>query len=503
MKKILSVFAMMAMLFAACTPEDQPGTNNGGNENEGGNNNGGENTEKPEAAPELKLTSVGELEFTAEGGEGQISYVLKNPVEGVEIAATCEADWVEIVRAGESRTIFNVAPYESTESPRSTKVVVSYDKLSVEVAVTQSPVVEEEPVVPGPEDPNAPDVTAAMTYYTAEYYGNAESEGYCYYVVISDTEVSYNEQGQMLVADGANYYILDLYSSVAVGDGEKILPNGEYTFDASSTGAPGTMSQYYSTYVTVPAGSQNVVQLSYTAGTVTVSDNKIEALITLEDGKVHKVVYEGSLNFGGGGNTGESVSTLTGDVELSHDECLIIAYNWGDYYEVGLDNYTFEVYTNAETGVGDYFIFETLTSADTFVGNYTFLTDATEVLDNLVMPASMDEDYNLLGSWYLSLGWNEEYEGPAIDGVTVAPLFDGEMVFECDEEAGTCTILLDGYDDAGNNVVASLSGMYMLEDNSEEAAYVKKNRASSKSNGLKNIKSLKTPSKSNTFVMAR
>jgi hypothetical protein len=78
------------------------------------------------------------------------------------------------------------------------------------------------------------------------------------------------------------------------------------------------------------------------------------------------------------------------------------------------------------------------------------------------------------------------------------------MVFECDEEAGTCTILLDGYDDAGNNVVASLCGMYMLEDYSEEeAAYVKKNRASSKSNGLKNIKSLKTPSKSNTFVMAR
>lgn len=497
MKKILSVFAMMAMLFAACTPEDQPGTNNGGNENEGGNNNGGENTEKPEAAPELKLTTAATLDFTAEGGDGSISYVISNPVEGVTVSAACEADWVTGLKAGETRATFTVAPYESTEAPRSTKIVLTYDKApAVEVNVTQQPAAAE-------VKPDAPDVEFAATYLFGEYAGNYYgTEGYNYYIVLTDMLFDLTEQGMAFYPD-SHAYILDIYSEVAVGDGENIIPNGTYELDMTSAGGPGTIAKEFSSYVAV---DEKLNQFGFTSATLTVTDNKLE-LVAVVDGKTHKVTYEGSLLLTmpgqGGGNTGESVSTLTGDVELSHDECLIIAYNWGDYYEVGLDNYTFEVYTNAETGVGDYFIFETLTSADTFVGNYTFLTDATEVLDNLVMPASMDEDYNLLGSWYLSLGWNEEYEGPAIDGVTVAPLFDGEMVFECDEEAGTCTILLDGYDDAGNNVVASLSGMYMLEDNSEEASYVKKNRASSKSNGLKNIKSLKTPSKSNTFVIAR
>ncbi len=496
MKKILSVFAMMAMLFAACTPEDQPGTNEGGNENEGGNNNGGnENTEQK--APELKLTTAATLDFTAEGGDGSISYVISDPVQGASVSATCDADWITDLKAGETRATFTVAPYESTEAPRSTKIVLTYDKApAVEVNVTQQPAAAE-------VKPDAPDVEFTATYLFGEYAGTAYgTEGYNYYVILTDMIFELTQQG-MAFNTGSHAYILDLYSEVAVGDGENIIPNGTYELDMTSAGDPGTIAEEFSSYVEV---GDDLSQYDYTSATLTVTDNKLE-LVAVVGGKTHKVTYEGSLLLtmpGQGGNTGGSVSTLTGDVEVEHNECVIMAANWGDFYEIGLDNYMFEVYTNAETGVGDYFIFETLTSADTFAGNYTFLTDATEVFDNLVMPASMDEDYNLLGSWYLSLSWNEEYEGPAIDGVTVAPLFDGEMVFEFDEEAGTCTILLDGYDDAGNNVVASLSGIYMLEDYSEEeAAYVKKNRASSKSNGLKNIKSLKTPSKSNTFVIAR
>ena len=121
MKRLLLLFALVA--FAACqteTPEPQP---------------------QPEPQPEVKepkltLTSESILEFEAAGGEGAITYTLENSVEGTELEAECEADWVTNLTIGESVT-FNVTAND-VEQTRETAVIVAYGELEFEVTIKQA-----------------------------------------------------------------------------------------------------------------------------------------------------------------------------------------------------------------------------------------------------------------------------------------------------------------------------------------------------------------------------
>lgn len=491
MKKILSVFAMMAMLFASCTPEDQPG-NEGGNENEGGTNNGGENTEVPAAKPELKLTSSNVIEFTAEGGDGTISYVLKNPVEGVSVAATCEADWVTSLTPSDKRTTFVVAPYEATDAPRQTVITITYGELSEEVTVHQDAALVE-------VNPDQPDVEFTATYLFGDYFGNMYSEAYNYYVILSDNTLQNTDQG--LILNNGYYYVLDLYSAVAVGDGEKVLPLGTYTLDPNSTCAENTFSMEYSAFY--DASGEDLIPYNITSGTLEVTENHIELVVVI-DNLTHKVVYDGPLYLeipSDGGGQGGSFSNLQGDQKVQFENGLIYAEYWGDYYEIGLNNIMYYCYENAETGEGKYIMFETLTSAETFVGDYKFYTESTpeEEFDNLVMPASMDEDYNLYGSWYLSLSWNDEYQSVVMDGEILAPLVDGTVSIAYDETEYICSVLMNAYDDAGNLVEADMAGMFYMEDMTEEPSYAKKNRSAMKSRALRTFNLMQKKN----FVLAR
>lgn len=118
-------FALLALplAFVACEPAPEP-------------------EPQPEPKPEpgvdtpvLTLTSNEVLDFEAEGGIGFIRYTLENAVEGVELEATCEADWVTDLVAGDN-IVFKVVANES--EARTTKVVVSYDTQSFEVTVNQA-----------------------------------------------------------------------------------------------------------------------------------------------------------------------------------------------------------------------------------------------------------------------------------------------------------------------------------------------------------------------------
>lgn len=108
----------MPLAFAACNETDEP-----------------QPQPEPEKKPTLTLTSDATMEFEAAGGEGVITYTLENAVEGTELTATCEAEWVLDLTDGETVT-FAVAENE-TEEARESKVVVAYGELSFEVAVKQ------------------------------------------------------------------------------------------------------------------------------------------------------------------------------------------------------------------------------------------------------------------------------------------------------------------------------------------------------------------------------
>ena len=122
LKNLFYLLLAMPLAFAACneTPEEI----NKPDEPEQTNN------------PKLALTSDATMEFTAIGGEGVINYTLENAVEGTELTATCEADWVLDLAVAETVT-FTVPENEATEA-RESKVVVAYGELSFEVAVKQA-----------------------------------------------------------------------------------------------------------------------------------------------------------------------------------------------------------------------------------------------------------------------------------------------------------------------------------------------------------------------------
>ena len=99
--------------------------------------------EKP-ADPELTLKSEATKEFAAEGGNGEFAFELKNAVEGTELVASCEAQWVSNVAVDKAnnKVTYTVAANDTTEA-RETKVVLTYGELKVEVTVKQAGVVIE------------------------------------------------------------------------------------------------------------------------------------------------------------------------------------------------------------------------------------------------------------------------------------------------------------------------------------------------------------------------
>jgi hypothetical protein len=100
----------------------------------------GENPE-PEPIPEVKdpvltLTCNNPLVFEAEGGEATIAYAIENAVEGVELQASCEAEWVENVTVAEDIT-FTVAANEAEEA-RDAVLTVVYGDIEKSVAIQQA-----------------------------------------------------------------------------------------------------------------------------------------------------------------------------------------------------------------------------------------------------------------------------------------------------------------------------------------------------------------------------
>ena len=86
-------------------------------------------------APVLEITSTLEP-FAFEGGEGVLAYVLENAVEGVELQATADVDWITISSAADGIVAFTVAKNE-TSSQRGGNITLTYGEVSATAKVEQ------------------------------------------------------------------------------------------------------------------------------------------------------------------------------------------------------------------------------------------------------------------------------------------------------------------------------------------------------------------------------
>lgn len=219
--------------------------------------------------PVFTLTSEATLSFTAEGGAGEITYTLENPVEGVEVTATCEASWVSVT-AGE-KISFTVAANEATET-RTATIKVAYGELGFDVTVNQ------EAFVPSP----AYDVEVVATYMDVYYYGGGN-----YYITLSDN--GFQDDGYF--KPSSYYFYVDAYA-YTYQDGT-VTPD-TYEFDIYDTYEPRTFSIGYS-YLqkTDAAGSTGIGQTSFEAGTFVVTENMMDLVVTDINGVTYHVVYNG------------------------------------------------------------------------------------------------------------------------------------------------------------------------------------------------------------------
>ena len=196
----------------------------------------------------------------------------------------------------------------------------------------------EEPV---PPTPGEFDVTfKAQDAYIA-YYGDMYSAAYNYYIVLSDNGVELTENDNIDFKDNSTYYLLDLYATDAAENNNFTVPNGTYKADSTSAAGTFGLGDYGAGLCIVEGVPTYYI---YAAGEVVVSDNKIVATITMEDGQKHQITYEGSLYFGEGGEaTHTATKWLWGG-----------ASSYGNKYAVMGDNFSIDVHFPAKYATQTY-----------------------------------------------------------------------------------------------------------------------------------------------------
>lgn len=410
-------------------------------------------------AVEFTITSANPMEFEAAGGSGEITYEVKN-FEGTPfVGAECEAAWIESLTPDAGKISFNVAANEVTEA-RSTTIELTFEGEKYSVTVNQAAAEKQ------PESQYDVDIT--VPYLNGTYYGSYEgSKGYNYYIYLSDMGLIGEDY---FAAGDGHIYRLDLYSSTAADADPAVLPHGTYEVDVNDSANPGTCGVTYSFHVNIVNGEVSGGMDAIDGGTITVTDNRVEAILELSSGKVHRIVYEGSLELGyeEGGPTFDSVSTLEGDLAINCESDYIVAETYGDEEGVGCNLWYVYIYENVNwdtqeiTGHG--FNIELLVdpAAEDIVGTYAVLTE--DNIDNpagTFIPGAYDSDgYSIYPyyTWYITG-----------DYTSFAPILDGTITITADAD-GVYTFTFDCVDDAGNAITGQTWGYAELYNETLSAA---------------------------------
>ena len=204
-----------------------------------------------------------------------------------------------------------------------------------------------EPVPPTPGEFDV-EFTAQDAYIA--YYGDMYSAAYNYYVVLSDNGVELTEN-DIDFKDNSTYYLIDLYATDAAENNNFTVPNGTYKADSTSAAGTFGLGDYGAGLCIVEGVPTYYI---YAAGEVVVSDNKIVATITMEDGQKHQITYEGSLYFGEGGDTPNPPAQ---DFEATHTATKWLwggASSYGNKYAVMGDNFSIDVHFPAKYATQTY-----------------------------------------------------------------------------------------------------------------------------------------------------
>ena len=377
-----------------------------------------ENGSEENTKPTITITSGDVVEFSGEGGVAEITYTLANGTD-TKVNVSESATWLTAEQNGNSVKL--TAKANDTAEARETVVTIRYSTATAKVTVKQA----------GSEY----DVVFEAKRLEGIYFGTEYSTLHNYYIILSDVGV----KSDALAKANGTYYYFDMYNKMGADEFNPVLPDGEYTFDATNSYADKTISEESSWYGKTGADGKYTESGSFKSATVTVKNGKFTASIEMEDGTKHFVSYEGKIV------ATTYLSTFTEDVEFAVEGAEVTATCYGDTYEKGQQTWFIEAVKD-----NDYFCVEVLApSADKFDGIYSALA-SSGVTDyaNKFIPGLVGE--GLIGTWYAKLTDN------VIKGDVMAPMVEG--MIQIVTEGNTITINYSCKDDAGNNITGSVKG---------------------------------------------
>ncbi len=291
-------------------------------------------------------------------------------------------------------------------------------------------------------------VEFTANYAYAMYYGDQYTPGTAdnYYFFLSDLGV--DEDGYDYA--GGTYYRFDIYAPIT---SDYTITPGTYTIDTTDSMASGTVGAYYSAYYKWNSYGDDYDATDWPdSGFITFNeDGSIYAEVhMMVSGETHKVsfaggdivIYDGTGGGEGGGGEYDIMSTLTDDYTATLDHHTLVYEFYGDYYYIGLQNWTFMIAPN--DGEGEYVQFDVLAGADStdFNGTYTI---SSEMESYTSYPGVIEGNY-MGGSWLYSS-----------DYLTMSPFVDGTLTVT-NNNNGTYSVSFDVTDDAGYNVTGSWTG---------------------------------------------
>lgn len=378
------------------------------------------NDEQPNGETEKLLTLLTEksMSFDAKGAvDCKILFELKGVDADAVPEVTCNALWIDEMHSGKTIVMFNVLPNSTTEE-RNTEITVSYEDMSFSVDITQSGL--------------QIDVEHRAQVLNGEYCvpntGCISSRNGNYFAILS---MNGTTGFAHLYID--QYYRFDFYSDVKpANDRTPSIPHGTYRLDPDNTGDAWTFSHSYSTRLE-PKEDGSYVENYFTDGVVVVKNNSIDALLTLDNGEIHHVVYNGNLEltYMVIENNGP-YSWLEEDYNFNHSGGIIRLLYYGDYTEGS--NWVVQVMECQNPINGDYFSIDLMAPATGFVADYV-CGSYTKATDNPYQGSTYTEaQYAVIEDDYV----NPRAGAPIVSG-TITIERDGldfVLTFDCVDDLG-------------------------------------------------------------------
>lgn len=356
------------------------------------------------------------LDLDAQGGIGELTYSITNPVDGAEVSASSEENWLSHFNCDTDRLItFNIEPNRSIDS-RTTVITVNYsfgdNSVSAQITATQA----------GSEAYNH---DLHYMWLTSTDIISA-TNGHEFMLKLSDMEI--DEFGN--INNRSTGYQFDLFSSEP---SHKDAPEaGTYKLDTYGTADPMTISSYTS-FALISGKS-----LTFTDGYITISYGEgticITGALTDQNGIMHNISHTGPFE---NNDEPEGDSCLTGDYILDLSNATV-TYEYLDYIIPG---WCFTIKPDSGEGDGAYIeLYAALNNPNDVLPTGTFYGSLNASMEGGFYPGSTVNGMPR-GTQY------HKYKGGGISGES-APAVSGAITIS-DNGDGTHRFQFEFIDDKG------------------------------------------------------